>query len=433
MYVKFLKDYDAAKGQKTGAVVQMDDAEGAIVIKTGFGEKAEAPAAVTTEVEESRKLLVKELAAELIGAGMTIEKDASGKRRPHIKVGEDNALGDPTDGFKGMAEFSSVVRKACQGKGDERLERRMKANAAGASENVNADGGYAVPEQYATTIFNDIIAQDSLFNSCFTIPMESNSMKLPALNYTKQGSFGVQAYWEGEAATIPTSKWALRQPQLTLNKLTVLTPVTSELLEDGIAVESTINFLASEAITYNLNDAIINGTGAGQPTGIVGHPSTLVVTRNTTDTVKSIDVISMDSGFIGDDDRAMWLISKADVNPQLLTIQDANGRYLYFAPGTFGDVKGPASMLGKRVKPLINCPPLNSSGDIILWDPKSYVIGYKSSGVTKAMSIHLYFATDQVAYRWTMRVDGRPWRDVTLQSAKSNSLYYGTAVVLSAA
>ena len=92
-------------------------------------------------------------------------------------------------------------------------------------------------------------------------------MKLPALNYVKQGAFGVTAYWEGEAQTIPTSKPNYRQPQLTLNKLTVLTPVTSELLEDGIAIESTINFLASEAMTYMINDSIVNGTGAGQPVG----------------------------------------------------------------------------------------------------------------------------------------------------------------------
>jgi HK97 family phage major capsid protein len=430
MYVKFLKDYDA---HKTGAVVQIDDAEAGVIIKTGFAEKAEAPAAVKTEAEELRKMLVKELAAEMAGefkAAISVERDGKSRRPDSIVVHPDNALNDPTDGFKSMAEFAQVVRKGCQGDVDARLARREKA-AAGASENVNADGGYAVPDQYATTIFNDILSQDSLFNDCFTIPMISNNLKLPALNYTKQGSFGVTAYWEGEAAPIPMSKWNLRQPQLTLNKLTALTPVTSELLEDGIAVDSTINFLASQAITYSLNDAIINGTGAGQPTGVVGHGSTLNLTRTTSNVVVSADVIGMDSGFIGDENRAQWLISKADVNPQLLTIQDANGRYLYFAPGSFGDVKGPANMLGKRVRPLINCQPLGTSGDIILWDPKSYVIGYKASGVTKAMSIHLYFATDQVAYRWTMRVDGRPWRDVTLQSAKSNSLYYGTAVTLS--
>ena len=126
----------------------------------------------------------------------------------------------------------------------------------------------------------------------------------------------------------------------------------------------------------------------------------------------------------------IWLISKVDVNPQLLTMQDPAGRYLYFAPGTFGNVQGPPVMLGKPVMPLMNCATLGSPGDIILFDPLSYVIGYKTVGVQKAMSIHLYFATDQVAYRWTVRVDGRPIRDTTLTAAKTSALGYSGCITL---
>lgn len=434
-WAKFLKD-DADR--KAAEVHELEDIEFTTLKRLGIAEETTEPKQVTEaslDVKELIATITEECRSQFRDGLKAANKEEKTKasKRPNIVVSDANELGDPTDGFKGMFEFAACVRKACQGHGqDERLTRRMGAEgkaAAGGSENVNADGGYAVPVEYASNIFNDVVTQDSLLSRAFSVPMTSNSIKLPALNYTTQGQFGVTAYWEGEAVTIPTSKTAYRQPQLTLNKLTVLTPVTSELLDDGIAIESTINFLAGEAITYKINDSMINGIGAGMPTGIVGHAATVSLARNTALAVKAADVIGMDAAFWGNDSRSVWLISKVDVQPQLLTIADAAGRYLYFAPGTFGQVKGPAQMLGRDVMPLINCQSLGTAGDIILWDPKSYVVGYKAAGVTKAMSIHLYFATDQVAYRWTFRMDGRPWRDVALMAATSN-LTYGTALTL---
>lgn len=421
--IKLLADYGE---HKSGATVALEDGEAGFIVKGKFGTEVVAPTGVGQKVNAATEAIIERLVAKVLGE---VEKKATGSR-PNLVVNPDNRIDDPTDGFKASHEFYKSVHVAGLGRGeDERLTFRRKAN--GASENVNADGGYTVPVQYATTIFNDIISQDSLMNQCFMVPMESNSMKMPAINYLKQGQFGVTAYWEGEGATIPTSKPPFRQPSLVLNKLTVLTPVTNELLEDGIAVESTINYLASEALTYKINDAIINGTGAGQPIGVVQHPSTIVRARTTANAVVTADIVGMQSQYLGDDNRAVWLISKADVNPQLLTLQDGAGRYLYFAPGTMGDNKGPSNLLGMRVRPLINCQPLGNQGDIILWDPKSYLFGYKSTGVQKAMSIHVYFATDEVAYRWTFRCDGRPWRDTTIQAAKSNNLLYSPAVELS--
>lgn len=429
-WIKLLTEMD---GKAVGTAVEEDEPVANALVKTKAAEFCPAPEVAVDKTLNDPGLaeLVRKSIRDAIRAEFAEAIDAKGvgSKRPRVQVGDANELDDPTDGFKGLNDFARTVHKACTGGGiDKRLEMRLKAS--GASEGVNADGGYATPVEYATTVFNDVTAQDSLLNSCFTIPMTSNSIKLPALNYTTQGSFGVTAYWEGEGQSITPSKANYRQPQLTLNKLAVLTPVTSELLEDGIAVEQTINYLAGQAITYKVNEAIVNGTGVGQPTGIVGHGSTVAVARNTALAVKAIDVTSMDSAFVGDENRAEWLVSKADVNPQLLTIADGAGRYLYFAPGSFGDAKGPPNLLGKRVRPLINCPTLGTAGDTILWDPKGYVVGYKSTGINKAMSIHLYFATDEVAYRWTLRMDGRPWRDTTLKAAKSASLAYGTAVTL---
>lgn len=433
--VKILK---AHLGLKADEVHELDTETADELIKKGIAEAVKVEeSTVDTAMGELTKAIDEKLdkAAENITKQVEdrLTKSLRGMKRNlgvSVEVGTDGRLLDPTNGFKGLHDFAKCVRTAAMGGGeDERLVLIRKA-PAGASEGTAADGGYAVPVQYAQSIFDDIIGQDSLFNSCFKVPMNTSSIKLPALNYVTQGSFGVAANWEGEGIIIPTSKPAYRQPSLSLNKLTVLVPVTSELLEDGIAVEPVITKLASEAMTYKINDAIINGTGTGQPVGIIGHAATVSVAKEsaqTAATVVAANVLKMRSRLYGNRQRARWFINQ-DVEPALLQIQDPNGRYLYFAPGSFGENPN-GRLLGLDVVPLINCQTLGTVGDIILWDPQSYVVGYRATGPQMAISIHLYFATDQTAYRWTFRMDGRPWRDATLAAANGSATYSGAVTL----
>jgi HK97 family phage major capsid protein len=429
MWVKLLIEHD---GKAVGSIHEIEDGEANYLVKSKKAEKAEKPAGVAELASAMRTEAVKQLVAELVPELQKAMLPASKSGQPGLFIGKDNADDDPTDGYKSHGAFAQDVWKVAIGRGESEKLKRIagKAAAAGASEDVNSAGGYATPVQFATSVYNDIISQQSLSGQCFGIPMTSNTMNLPALNYTQQGQFGVTSFWEGEAATIPTSNPNYRQPKLVLNKLTVLAPVTSELLEDGIAVEATIDYLAGEAITYKINDSIINGTGAGMPTGIVGHPSTVQVNRATNTEVGYPDVTGMRAAFLGTRKNTTWLISQVDVLPQLQTLQDPAGRYLYVAPGNAANADAPEKLMQMPIEPLINCQALGTSGDIILWDPKSYLWGYKSTGINKAMSIHLYFNTDQVAFRWTVRADGRPWRDVQLQAAKS-ALYYSSCCTLS--
>jgi HK97 family phage major capsid protein len=53
-----------------------------------------------------------------------------------------------------------------------------------------------------------------------------------------------------------------------LNKLFGLVPVTDELLADSPAISAYLTGLLGRSIKWKVNDAIINGTGAGQPLGI---------------------------------------------------------------------------------------------------------------------------------------------------------------------
>lgn len=432
-WVEFIQD-DA--DHKTGEVAQIEDGEYVTLKRLKFIKDSAEPAEVagaTTAIADGLKAYIDSGIESRLAGALEALKPKGPIKRPGVITTHDNALDDPKCGFKSLGDFSKSVMNASQKTSfDERLKISQKAN--GASEDINADGGYATPIEFATSVYDDIMAQDSLMADTWMIPMGSNSIKLPAINYLTQGAYGVTANWEGEGQTIPTSKPKYRQPQLTLNKLTALVPVTSELMEDGIAIEGMIDKLAAEAIKFKVNDAILNGTGAGMPTGIIGHASTATVTRTTALATAALDLLTMRSRLYSTG-GAKFYINK-DVEPALLTAADPAGRYLYFAPGSFplnpavgGATEANGRLFGSEVKPVYNCQSLGTAGDIIYANLKGYAFGYKATGINKAMSIHLYFATDEIAFRWTMRCDGRPWRDTTLAAAKGSATY-GSAVTL---
>ena len=426
-WVKLLKDF---QGKPAGEVVQLDAAKADTLIELSHAEAHEDPTAGIVEqavgaLDERIKqaaVLAADAAFQKVAASLKGKGGSS--KRPSIQT-HDNELDDPTGGFKHMGEYAKCVRLAAQGKAvDERLQRIAKA-AHGASEGSDADGGFAVPVQYAGEVFNDIQKQDSLMDLCFRIPMTSNSIKLPAINYTSQSGFGVQAYWVGEGQAPSTSKPNYRQPQLTLNALSALVPVTAELLEDGIAVAPIISFLAGEAITYKLNDAILNGDAVGKPQGIIPHAATVTVNKEggqAAATFNFANARKMRARLWGNLGRAVWL-HNVDVEPEMFGISDTAGNNLYWAPGTLSMAPDEGRLMGVRTRRCINCATLGTTGDIGLFDLKNYALGYKTTGVEQAISLHLYFDTREVAYRWSFRVDGRPLRDAALTPAKgANSL-----------
>ena len=77
------------------------------------------------------------------------------------------------------------------------------------------------------------------------------------------------------------SKPKFRKIELSLKKLIGLCYATDELLEDAAALESVIRAGFSSEFGFLLDDAIINGTGAGQPLGILNSGCLVSVAAET--------------------------------------------------------------------------------------------------------------------------------------------------------
>lgn len=353
--------------------------------------------------------------------------------------------GDPTEQeFRNLGEFGRAVMNTAMPNrlSDPRLapmDASGETRAATTYGNtiVGADGGWAVPEAMQANIVEAVFGEDSLASFCDRQPITvGNSTKIVKDETTAwDTSNGIQSYWEGEGATLTQSKPQLKSGALEANKLTVLIPVTEELLNDAVALGSYLARKAMQKMMFKVNLAIIQGSGVGQPLGILNAPALISIAKvgsQVADTIVSLNIIKMWTRMLAQSRRgAMWLINQ-DIEEQLMTLSKVGkldtgandtgwGHILplYTWP-TAADPFG--RLMGRTVFPTQACNTLGDKGDIILAGMKDYALVEKA-GMRAETSIHLWFDQDMTAFRFIMRIGGQPWLDSAVASrAGSNSL-----------
>jgi HK97 family phage major capsid protein len=229
-----------------------------------------------------------------------------------------------------------------------------------------------------------------------------------------QTTGGIQAYWTGEGGVKTPSRPLIDQGSLRLNKLTALVPVTDELLEDAPGLDGYLRRKAPEKIGFKVNLAIIQGTGVGQPLGILNSPALITVAADSgqvADTVTFGNIVSMWSRLApGSRARAVW-IANADVEPQLMRLIMPGGTQpvpIYMPPGGLSAAPY-ASLLGRPIITTEAANVVGDVGDLILADLSQYLTVRRTNGVRADTSIHLYFDQDITTFRFVLRCGGAPW------------------------
>lgn len=369
---------------------------------------------------------------------VNLDEPAPARNRPPVH----RQPRDPADvgrhGFRSFGEFAQAVKAAVRA-GAGQIDPRLTMNAptTGSTEGVGEDGGFAVPPDFRAAIMSKVMGEASLISRTDQLTSSSNSITLPKDETTPwQTSGGIQAAWEGEMSVLTQSKIALEQSTIRLNKLTALVPVTEELLEDASGLASYINRKAPEKFDFKVNDAIINGTGAGQPKGILTADSLVTVSKESgqaADTVVFANIVNMYARMYGPSrQNAVWLANQ-DIEPQLLGMQfpgTGTAVPVYLPPG--GLSASPyGTLMGRPVLPTQACQTLGDVGDLILVDLKQYMTATKTGGIRSDVSMHLWFDYDTLAFRFILRVAGQPWWTSAI-SPKNGSNTLSWAVALEA-
>jgi HK97 family phage major capsid protein len=171
-------------------------------------------------------------------------------------------------GWHNFGDFAHAVKNAVGGRDvDSRLQNAALSTYG--SEGVGADGGFAVPPEFRSEILKKVNGEDSLLARCDQVQTGGYSITVPKDEATPWGTSGIQGYWDGEAAAGTQKKPALENTTIRVHKLTALVPVTEELLEDAPALGSYVQSKAGDVLDFKVTDAVINGSGAGQPLGIL--------------------------------------------------------------------------------------------------------------------------------------------------------------------
>lgn len=331
-------------------------------------------------------------------------------------------------GFRSLGEYLNSVVQASRRGGT--IDPRLIANAPTtfSREGVGEDGGFAVPPDFRTAIVQKVMGEESLLSRTDQQTSSSNSITFPADETAPwDASGGIQAYWESEAGQKQQSKVALKEKTVKLNKIIVLCPVTDELLEDAPAMAGYVNRKAPEKITYKITDAIINGTGAGQPKGILTSAGTIEVTPESGQgaTIMFQNIVNMWGRMASwSKPRAVWLMNSdaESVLPYMKFVDQGTGNAVpvYLPPG--GLSQSPfGTLYGRPVITSEALPALGSKGDIILADLSQYLSVVKGGGVRQDVSIHLWFDYDVTAFRFVMRVGGQPWWDAPVTRPNGQS------------
>jgi HK97 family phage major capsid protein len=291
---------------------------------------------------------------------------------------------------------------------------RVNGVRAAMTEGVNTAGGNLVPDEMETSIIK-LVNEYGLFRrSCRVTPMSSDVKNRPR----RKG--GITAYYTAESTAATESQSAWDNVQLVAKKLMVLTRMSSELSEDAIidVADDTAQEIAM-AFAYKEDTVGFTGTGLSTDGGIVGvlvkaidaaHTKAKVAAASGHDTMAEIDaddVLSLMAAIPQYAKRgSAWYCSPSAQSMIIDAIKLAGGGN---SMENITNGAGPQFM-GYPVYTtdvMADTPATNYNGAVIMAFGNlsmAATLGLRR-GISLAVDNSVYFTTDEIAIKGTMRHD----------------------------
>ena len=380
------------------------------------------------EVEDLQKKLASEEREERMRTSLEKSPEPLTKPIPQSTQPDERKK----DRFASFGEqMMAVVRAGRPGGSTDPRLFNVRAAGSGLSESVPSDGGFLVQQDFSSVLLQDAFATGVLSSRCRRQPISgnSNSMKINGVDETSRVSSrygGIVGYWADEAAEKTKSKPKFRKIELSLKKLIGLCYATDELLDDAPALEGFIREAFPGEFGFLLDDSIVNGTGAGQPQGILNSASLVTVSKESGQTAATILAENIDKmfarRFASQTQNYVWLYNQT-IEPQLSQLVysvGTGGVPVFLPPGgltdaPYGRIKGLPALAIEQ------CAALGTVGDLILANlPNGYILAEKG-GIRSDMSIHVRFEYDESVFRFVLRVDGQPVRASALTPYKGGA------------
>ncbi|MCR4308382.1 MAG: phage major capsid protein [Candidatus Berkelbacteria bacterium] len=391
--------------QVTEAQAEQDKPEAAVVpetIQTNSG-------VVKMELEETK---LQEMLAQAAEAGATKAIAATEPVKSsgsHVQVTE----AEEDRPFKSIAENLLAIKAdvLTHGNADNQYPRMRFIKANGATEGNPADGGYLLDPTLTNEIIKPMHEMGPFSNYVRRLPVSANS-NFGWINGVDETSRATGSRWGGirgyriaEAAIKTASKPTFKRINWELKEYAAVVVATDQLLADAPLFSEIVRTGVSEELNFMLNEDIYGGLGLAGPQGFMQSNALVTVTRDAASVISGTDVSAMWHRMdLRGRQSSNWYIG-ADSAGQLDNL---------FAVGSTAVLFPYASIGADGIQRLYNRPvivtefnaALNTTGDIALADLSQYLL-WEKGGVKEETSIHVYFLTDETAYRFTYRVDGK--------------------------
>ena len=313
-------------------------------------------------------------------------------------------------GFASWDEFVDVI---ASGRYDPRLTRVSERRTISTfqSEGVPSEGGYLVPQEHAGWLLDKSLESEIIRPRCQVFPMQSASLKAGAWDNSDHSEnlySGWTGQWLSEGGEASREKAKVRMIGLSAKKLAIFCDASREMVQDGISFGDQLQTAMAKAIGWFVDLALIRGTGAGQPLGILNSPSLVTVSKQTNqtgDTINYSNLCDMFSRLAPQCiENSIWLASPTAI-PELLQLSHAVGTGGSIVPVLTGST-GNFSLLTRPIVFSEKASALGDAGDIILFDPSQYVVGLRQE-ISLETSLAPGWSQDLVSFRAIIRMDGQ--------------------------
>jgi HK97 family phage major capsid protein len=289
------------------------------------------------------------------------------------------------------------------------------------AEAVGATGGFLVPVEQQN-VLQGVMGEGSLIRPLATrIPMARRQISLPVLDQTGTTTGvphwfgGMRFYWAEEASQKTESDANFRQISLVAHKLIGYTRASDELVDDSaISLDAFLSGPLGFAggVSWMEDFAFFQGTGAGQPLGVINAGATISVARQVQAGVTYTDLVNMFESLLPSSNAA-WFISQSAIS-NLMTMTDPGNNYLWPTMYAGGAAAGrPPTLLGMPVFFTEKLPRVGTAGDVLLADWHYYLLGDRQATTIESTKFDRW-QYDQTSWRVVHRVDGQPWLSTPL-------------------
>jgi HK97 family phage major capsid protein len=317
--------------------------------------------------------------------------------------------------FKSFAEYLRALVKAAAG---EAVDARLQRAPSGLSEADLTGAGFLLPQEFSQQLLVSLYDQAVIAPLCTQqeTAFPGRELLLPAIDETSRAdgsrAGGLLSYWLSEGSSVTTKFPRFRRIVLNAQKVIAIAYGVNELVDDAPAFEGHMKRALGSELAFQLDNCILKGSGTGQPLGITNATATISIAKETGQAAGSLvfeNIGKMWSRLPGPcRRRAAWLVNE-DVEEQLGRIYLAVGTagvtpHVYKPAGAFGVAE--ATLYGRPLVVVEQASTIGGVSDITLADLSQYAI--LSGGLQSAMSADVAFLTDEIVFRFVLRVDGKP-------------------------